>query len=50
MSIFKSGQRKTERRSTAESRDLLITTTTIEGIKKSTVKYQALHSSGSLIN
>lgn len=34
-------QRKTGRRSTAESRDSLITTTTIEGIKESTVKYQA---------
>ena len=41
MSIFTSCQRKTGRRSTAESRDSLLTTTTIEGIKESTVKYQA---------
>ena len=39
MSIFTSYQRKTELRSTAESRDSLITT--IEGIKESTVKDQA---------
>ena len=41
MSIFTNYQRKTGLRSTAESSDSLITTTTIEGIKESTDKYQA---------
>ena len=41
MSIFTSCQRETGLRSTAESRDSLITTTTIEVIKESTDKYQA---------